>query len=218
VTPEGRELLLQGAVELGRPLSQDEVDLLELMADELLRWNRRINLTTITGEREMVARHFLDSLSLFPWLEEAGILLDIGSGGGFPGFPLKVLQPGLLLYSVDSVAKKISFQRHLVRILGFSAVHPLHLRLDGRGDGGIPPCDLVVARALAEAEQVARLARPCLKKGGRLILMKGAEGEEELRRSREGLLGLGFEFGRHRHFTLPVTGDDRHLFELHLQK
>lgn len=214
MTPGGRKLLLQGARELGCELSQGEAELLERMADELLHWNRRINLTAITVEREMVARHFLDSLALLPWLDGAESLLDIGSGGGFPGFPLKVLRPGMELYSVDSVAKKISFQLHLARILGLSQVHPLHLRLDGKGSCGIPLCDLVVARALAEADQVGRLARPCLKPGGRLILMKGEGGEDELARCRGELQALGFEPGRHRRFALPLTGDVRHLFEL----
>jgi 16S rRNA (guanine527-N7)-methyltransferase len=214
MTAAERELLARGAVELGSPLTEEQIDLFARMVAELLRWNRRINLTAITDVREIIGRHLLDSLSVRPFLDGTETLLDIGSGAGFPGFPLKVALPGIRLWSVDAVAKKVAFQAHLGRLLGFRDIHPLHLRLDGTGSGGIPPCRVVTARALAESVAIARLARPCLMPGGRLILMKSEAGRGELERSEPELARLGFRMGRCRELSLPVTGDRRLLAEL----
>jgi 16S rRNA (guanine527-N7)-methyltransferase len=214
VTPTELDLLARGAEELGSPLTEAHLQAFDSLVTELLRWNRRINLTAITEPREIIGRHLLDSLTLRPFLEGTETLLDIGSGAGFPGFPLKLVLPGLRLYSVDAVAKKVAFQCQLARLLGLREAHPLHLRLDGRGSGGIPPCQVVTARALAEAAAIARLARPCLETGGRLLLMKGGAGMEELVRSGEELARLGFRPGRRCELVLPVTGERRTIQEL----
>jgi 16S rRNA (guanine527-N7)-methyltransferase len=214
VTTAERGLLVRGAEELGCPLTEAQLSDFERLVEELLRWNQRINLTAITDIREIIGRHLLDSLSVLPFLEETETVLDIGSGAGFPGIPLKLLLPDLRLYSVDAVAKKIAFQSQIVRLLGLRDVHPLHLRLDGRGSGEIPPCDVVIARALADSAAIARLARPCLEPGGRLILMKSESVREELDRSVDELSRLGFRESRFRELTLPVTGDKRMVVEL----
>lgn len=214
--PTDLELLARGAGEMGCPLTADQLQLFDRLVEELLRWNSRINLTAITAPREIIGRHLLDSLSVLPFLEGTETVLDIGSGAGFPGIPLKLILPDMRLYSVDAVAKKVAFQSQLVRLLGLRDVHPLHLRLDGRGAGGIPPCTVVIARALAESAAIARLARPCLAPGGSLILMKSESAREELVRSTDELARLGFRESRFCELTLPVTGDRRTLVQLKL--
>lgn len=215
MTAEELDLLRCGAEELGCLLTETTLRSFDCLVEELLRWNRRINLTAITAIRDIIGKHLLDSLTVHPLLRGDELLLDMGSGAGFPGFPLKLLFPGIRLYSVDAVAKKIAFQGHLSRCLGLQDVFPLHLRLEeGKRDERLPLCDVVVARALAETTVLARLARPCLRPGGRLVLMKGDTGGTELDQAAAELALLGFQPGQRLELRLPVTGDRRIIQEL----
>src|SRR5512133_1632453 len=121
-----RELLQQLQVEID---AETEARLLRYL-DELLHWNRSINLTAIANREEAIEKHLVDALTVLPWLGPAARLLDLGSGAGLPGLALKIARPGLQLTSVDAVAKKITFQRHVIRLLGLTGVEALHGRLE----------------------------------------------------------------------------------------
>ena len=201
---------------LGVILESDVLARLERLGQELLHWNRTHNLTAITEPSEIREKHLADSLTLLPLLGTAARLLDLGSGAGFPALPMKIVCPALEVVSVDAVAKKIAFQRHVARTLhltGFTAVH-------GRAEDlpGSPCCgagfDLVTARALGSLPLLARLAAPCLAPGGRLIAMKGAEGEAELTAARAELAALGFACTAQHRVRLPMSGAERCLLVL----
>lgn len=207
-----RELLQQLQIEID---AATEAQLLRYL-DELLRWNQSINLTAIDDRDEAIEKHLADSLTLLPMLGSAQRLLDMGSGAGLPGLALKIARPGLHLTSVDAVAKKISFQRHVTRLLGLSGVEALHGRLEELGKRGelVGKFDLVTARAFSSLTECARLARPFLLPGGRLLAMKGPEGEEEVRSAALELLGLGYEAPRVVALQLPKSRAKRLLIEL----
>lgn len=186
------------------------------LADELLRWNRTHNLTAITAPADVAEKHLADSLTLLPHLGAARRLLDLGSGAGFPALPLKVVCPELEIVSVDAVAKKIAFQRHVARTLqleGFTALHGRAEKLPAQ-----PGCrsgfDIVTARALGNLPLLVRLATPCLAPGGRLIAMKGAEGEAELAAAEAELAALGYVCTAQHHLRLPRSGAERCLLVL----
>lgn len=189
---------------------------LEWLGQELLRWNRTYNLTAITDPLEVREKHLVDSLTLLPHLGTARRFLDLGSGPGFPALPLKIVRPALDIVSVDAVGKKIMFQRHVVRTLkldGFTAIHGRaeDLPKDPRYRAGF---DTITARALGSLPLLIQLAAPCLAPGGRLIAMKGAEGEAELATAQAELATLGFACtGRHS-LRLPVSGAERCLLIL----
>lgn len=194
-------------------LAPAALERLEWLAAELLRWNRTHNLTAITDPAEVYEKHLADSLTLLPLLDKAHRLLDLGSGAGFPALPLKIVRPELEVVSIDAVGKKIAFQRHVARTLrlsGFTAVH-------GRAED--LPCtslcgagfDLVTARALGGLPLLARLAAPLLTPGGRLIAMKGAEGESELAAGQEALVALGLVCTARHLLRMPVSGAERCL-------
>lgn len=200
----------------GLALPATTVAALETFLAELLRWNQKVNLTSITDPAEAREKHLLDSLSLLPLLQGEERLLDIGSGGGFPCIPLKLAAPGLQVVSVDAVQKKIAFQRHVARLLGLQGFAAEHLRVEQLpshplGKGGF---DLVVSRAFAALEQFAALALPCLAPGGRIIAMKGAEGEKELAQSSAALAALGLVCREVRVLELPRSGSRRCLIVL----
>ena len=115
---ENKDLLVEGAKTFGIHLDGKAIEFFELYLKELLKWNQKINLTAIRSEKGIVLKHFLDSLSVYPYIPKTCSLLDIGSGAGFPGIPLKITQPNLEMTLIDSVRKKVDFQRHIIRMLG----------------------------------------------------------------------------------------------------
>jgi 16S rRNA (guanine527-N7)-methyltransferase len=188
---------------------------LERLADELLRWNRSRNLTAITDRDEVLEKHLVDSLTLLPFVHKATRLLDIGSGAGFPALPLKIACPELEVVSVDAVGKKIDFQRHIVRQLGLKGFTPIHGRVEVLTEeqkyrAGF---DLVTARALCPLDELISLAEPFLAPGGRLVAMKGPDGQHEFSEQHDLLEKNGWSVVLHQ-LELPVSGAGRCLIEL----
>jgi 16S rRNA (guanine527-N7)-methyltransferase len=196
-------------------ISNDSLAQLDLLVDELLRWTKRRNLTAITDRDEVLEKHLVDSLTMLPFARTAGRLLDMGSGAGFPALPLKIVCPALEVVSVDAVGKKIDFQKHVARKLGLSSFTGLHARIQNLQEeenyrGGF---DLVTARALTSLEDLVAMAEPFLEPGGRLVAMKGPEGEQEFSAYRNRLSESGWSIALHR-LVLPRSGAQRCLIEL----
>jgi len=186
VTP--RELLNSGTAELGIPLSIEQVNTLFVYLAELKKWNRKINLTSITSERGVVIKHLLDSLAyLRGFLPASGLnLLDMGSGAGFPAVPIKVACPEISITLVESVKKKAAFLRHILRTLPLDGAEVLDVRI-----GEVPAdyentCDLVTARAFADMGSALAAGVRFLKTGGLMVLSRGPGetiGEQDLVRA-----------------------------------
>jgi 16S rRNA (guanine527-N7)-methyltransferase len=211
---EDSELFRQCADELGIELDSNALGQFGLFAAELKKWNSKINLTSLRDDRDIVVKHFADSMTLIGVLGEAGSLLDIGSGGGFPAIPLKILLPKLSVVSVDSVEKKILFQRHaarLLRLLDFTAVHA---RAEGLVEKYSSHFDCIVSRAFSDLPYFCLLSLasyPGLRVDYR---MKGKDGREEADGARERLADLGAMVTDCIHLKLPVSGDERYLIVL----
>ena len=156
-----RHTLSEGAAAVGVPLGKAELDLFALYHRELLLWNRRINLVSEQTSREIVVRHFVDSLTPAPWIERPdGLLIDLGSGGGFPGIPLRIALPRLQLTLVESSRKKTSFLAHIVRTLRLDNVTIIRERVEALI--GEPACagsfDTVLSRAAFKLPELLRMA------------------------------------------------------------
>jgi len=179
---ENQELLVKGAEAFGIRLNEKQVESFDLYLRELLKWNQKINLTAIRTEKGIVLKHFLDSLSAFPYLSKTVSLLDIGSGAGFPGIPLKIIHPPLEITLIDSVRKKIDFQRHIIRMLGLKGLEAIHGRIQDKEilQSMSGRFDAVISRAFSDLQTLRLLAFPFLKKGGILLAMKGELDEEEI--------------------------------------
>ena len=210
--PAWREMLVAGAAALHVPLTDAAVDKMVRFAQLMLEWNRKINLTAIRAPGQVARKHFIDSLAALPYLSRPALLLDIGSGGGFPGLVLGIAAPKLQVVSVDSVRKKISFQQHVLRTLGLSNVRAIHARAETLADAGDVPThfDVIVSRAFSALDQFAALAMPLLRPGGTMIAYKGADGEAEAAAalSSEVLSGCRIWLER---YELPVSCDKRSL-------
>jgi 16S rRNA (guanine527-N7)-methyltransferase len=180
---ENENLLIEGAKTFGIHLNGKTIEAFELYLKELLKWNQKINLTAIRTEKGIVLKHFLDSFSVYPYLLKYSSILDIGSGAGFPGIPLKIIQPILEMTLIDSVRKKVDFQRHIIRTLGLKGIEALHGRVQDKGilrslEGRF---DIILSRALSDLRTLLILSFPFLKEGGFVIAMKGDVESDELR-------------------------------------
>ncbi len=218
MNPGERKLFRDGAGELGIELHETDIERFSALAEELLRWNSRVNLTALTRVTDIIAKHFLDSLTLLPWLPFGVNLLDIGSGGGFPSIPLKIVRPDLEVVSVESVQKKILFQRHVARMLGLDRFTPIHARAEELVASHDQRFDFVVVRAVADLPCLVRLGMPLLTESGRLIAMKGKQGREEVALAEAELSILGVVVEEIREFRLPGSGDERIVIKLKSQK
>jgi len=207
--------LLEALDDLGLDVAPEAILHLERLVDELLRWNRRRNLTAIIERDEILEKHLVDSLTLLPFVSHTGRLLDIGSGAGFPALPLKIARPDLTIVSVDAVGKKIDFQRHIARTFGLDGFTALHDRIEALVDHPdyCTGFDFVCARALCSLQELLVMARPFLAPGGRLLAMKGPDGYKELAGLNESLQDTGWSVTVHR-LKLPVSGAVRCLIEM----
>lgn len=180
---ENRNLFIEGAKSFGIYLEEREIEAFDLYLKELLKWNQKINLTAIRTEKGIVLRHFLDSLSVYPCLPRASTLLDIGSGAGFPGIPLKMVEPSLEITLIDSVRKKVDFQRHIIRKLGLKGIETIHGRVQERAilEALEGQFDVVMSRAFSDLRSFLALSFPFLKKGGIVLAMKGRVDRKEIR-------------------------------------
>jgi len=209
---ENRELLIEGAEAFGIRLIEKQVGAFDLYLRELLKWNQKINLTAIRSEKGIVLKHFLDSLSVTPYLSKTASLLDIGSGAGFPGIPLKIVQPSLEITLIDSVRKKVDFQRHIIRMLGLKQIEAIHGRIQEKEihQSLAGRFDAVISRAFSDLQTLLLLAFPVLRKGGMLFAMKG-----ELEREGTGLFPKGketqYRLKRTTSFLLPGSSFKRSI-------
>lgn len=178
-----KKQLKRGAEILGiDELSEELADRLLQFAEELLRWNSRINLTSIREMDGVVEKHILDSLVVTRLLDQPSRILDMGSGGGFPVIPLALAMPHQSFFSIDSVGKKINFQQHIKRLLGLKNLETRCARIEDLCDAAPAwrDFDVVLARALAHTEDLLKMALPIIKPTGIVIAMKGSEAEAEL--------------------------------------
>lgn len=213
---ENKNLLIEGAKTFGIDLDGKAIEAFDLYLKELLKWNQKINLTSIRSEKEIVLKHFLDSLSVSPLLQKYFSILDIGSGAGFPGIPLKIVHPTLEVTLIDSVRKKVDFQRHIIRVLGLKGIEAIHGRVQEKEilknlEGQF---DIILSRAFSDLRTLLVLSFPFVKKGGRVVAMKGTRESGEIQPLIE-IKGTRYRLQKTISLVLPFSPFKRniHLFE-----
>ncbi len=189
-----RHLLVPLAAYWGLAVGEIEIGRFVAYAIELSHWNERVNLTRITAPREIVVRHFLDSLSCVRGFASApAALVDIGSGAGFPGIPLKIVWPATTLTLGESIGKKTAFLEHVMAVLELHDVTVVTARAEelGRDPAHRERYDGVVARAVAPLDVLSEYALPLCRTGGCFVAPKGADGAEEAARAARAIGRLG---------------------------
>jgi len=203
------------AKQLGDSLvSEKKFEQLELYVNELLRWNKKINLTAIVDIENCWEKHIYDSLLLVSSLNDCGSFLDIGSGAGLPSIPLKIILPNLHVLSIDSVEKKINFQRHMVRLLGFTYYMAKAARIESLENQYSGQFDVVTSRAFASLKLFIQHALPFVKREGVILAMKGALVEDEIVEAEDCLVKNDLYISKRISCFLPISGAKREILQI----
>jgi len=200
---------------LGIRLTTAQLSALRIYENELLEWNTRFNLTSIENPAQVRTKHFLDSLSCLqvmrdPYPEH---VIDIGTGAGFPGIPLKIYLTGIHLTLVESVGKKAGFCRYILQKLGLEGVNVIQERAEvlGQSVGHRERYDWAVARAVANMPVLVELLLPFVRVGGKALAMKGVSAPSESQTAERAIRLLGGRLQRLVPVNLPGVADQRFL-------
>ncbi len=182
---------------------------------ELLEWNQKFNLTAIRDSESIRTKHFLDSFScVLAWkVNPPSRLIDVGTGAGFPGIPLKILYPSLKLTLVESVGKKVTFCQHIVHVLGLEQVEVIQARAEDLGQDAKhrEKYDCALARAVANLNVLSEYLIPLAKVGGTMLAQKGESGPAEAQSAERAMKVLGGKLKQLIPVNLPGVVDDRYL-------
>lgn len=209
---EFHDCLKERMEQYGMALSEKQSEQFELYYKLLIEWNKKINLTAITAPDEVAVKHIIDSLSA--WQEDfnsAAKAIDIGTGAGFPGIPLKIMHPKLHLTLLDSLAKRLNFLKEVLVQLNISDVELLHGRAEdiGRDKKYREKFDLVFSRAVAKMSVLSEYALPLVRLNGCFIALKGKKYEEETAEAKNALRILGGRLDETKPVHLPGLDDIR---------
>jgi len=176
-------LLEDGSRELGIELKTGQAAQFLTYLELIKKWNNKINLTSIREDKEIVVKHFLDSLTVSDFINDGSQVIDIGTGAGFPGVPLSIVRESLKITVLDSRKKRIFFINEVLRELELRNVETAAARAED-SNNGVPRnhYDYVLTRAVGDIEEVLNLSEPYLKSGGKMILMRGKDGMIEMER------------------------------------
>ena len=211
--------LIEGAGKLGIEFNARQVRQFELFYQELIAWNKKINLTAITDYSSVQVKHFLDSLTITLALSEEEVerpdfnIIDIGTGAGFPGVPLKILLPQLRLVLIEPTTKKIAFLHHIIRKLELENVEVLNSRAEEAAHLPLyrEQFALVLSRAVALLPTLAELTLPFCRIGGRFIAQKKGEIDQEINGAKEAIAALGGKLDQIKKIELDEFNEGRYL-------
>ena len=202
------ELLAESCKKINIELTEKQIKQFMDYKDMLLEWNEKFNLTAITDEREIVLKHFVDCLAISAGAELAGKkIIDVGTGAGFPGVPVKIAFPDTQMTLLDSLNKRITFLEELKNKLGLENVICIHSRAeDGGADKNLREgFDLCISRAVANLAVLSEYCLPFVKVGGCFISMKGPDVKDELNESEKAIKVLGGEVKEVKLINIPET-------------
>ncbi len=210
------EKLVRAAQQLfGIHLTGRQVVALLTYERELMAWNEKFNLTAIRDEEGIRIKHFLDSFScVLAWKgSPPASLVDVGTGAGFPGIPLKILYPPMKLTLVESVGKKVNFCRHIIETLKLESVEVIHARAEevGQMPAHREAYDWAVARAVANLPILAEYLLPLVRLGGAMLAQKGVSGPAEAHKAERAIKILGGNLRQLIPVNLPGVVEDRYL-------
>ena len=179
----------------------------------LLEWNEKINLTAITQPEEVKLKHFVDSLTVLKYINDDDKVIDIGTGAGFPGIPLKIMNENTKITLLDSLNKRINFLNIVIETLNLRNIQAIHGRAEeiARNKLYREKYDVAVSRAVANLSTLTEYMLPFVKVGGKCICMKGANVNEELERAQNAIKELGGEIERVDNFYLSDNDNERNI-------
>ena len=194
-------------------INDEQIKSFEKYMNLLLEWNEKINLTAITQPEEIKLKHFVDSLTVLKYINDDDKVIDIGTGAGFPGIPLKIMNKNTKITLLDSLNKRINFLNIVIEKLDLSNIQAIHGRAEeiARNKLYREKYDVAVSRAVANLSTLTEYMLPFVKIGGKCICMKGANVNEELERAQNAIKELGGEIEKIDNFFLSDNDNERNI-------
>ena len=194
-------------------INENKIDMFYLYMQELLEWNKKINLTAIEDENEIILKHFIDSLTVQKYIKNAQNIIDIGTGAGFPGIPLAIVNEKSNIVLLDSLNKRINFLNNVIQKLELSNVKAIHGRAEDLAKivQHREKYDIVISRAVAPFNVLLEYMLPLVKVGGKCICMKGSNIDEEVQQAQQSLKILGGKISKVDTIMLPKSDISRNI-------
>ena len=213
MSQEFEEKLIEMISKINININKEQINKFYNYMNLLLEWNKKINLTAITNEDDIILKHFIDSLTIFNYIEDEKDIVDIGTGAGFPSVPLAIMKSCNKFTLVDSLNKRITFLNEIKKELDLKNIIPIHSRAEEFSQNKLyrENYDIAVSRAVARLNILVEYLLPAVKVGGKIICMKGTQIEEELKEAQNAIKELGGTIKSQDTFTLPKTDMERNI-------
>ena len=210
---EFKEKTIINVDKLGINLSEIQLKQFYNYINLLIEWNEKINLTAITEPDEVILKHFVDSLTIAKYIPDGTKIVDVGTGAGFPGIPLKIYRQDIEITLFDSLQKRINFLNEVIRELNLEKIETVHSRVEDFGKDKMyrEKFDIATSRAVANLATLSEYLLPLVKVGGKVISMKGCLIEEELEHSKNAIKILGGKVEKVDEFDLPNSDISRNI-------
>ena len=208
-----KEKLKEDAAIIGVQLDDTMLDKLYQYKNLVIEWNEKINLTAITDDLEFIVKHFIDSITVNKYIEKNKEIIDIGTGAGFPGIPLKILNPSNKIVLFDSLNKRIKVLEDIIQKINLQNVELIHGRAEEtfKNVQYREKYDIAVSRAVASLNVLVELMLPAVKVGGKCICMKGNNVDDEIKTAHRAIDVLGGKIERIDKIVLPELNLERNI-------
>lgn len=202
------KILIDACDELGVKIDEKKVSQFFKYMEMIIEWNKKFNLTAITEPKEILLKHFADSVSLIPFIDiKEKKVIDVGTGAGFPGIPIKIIEPSIKLTLLDSLKKRVNFLQNAVDVIPLNDTECIHIRAEdgGKNEKFREKFDVCVSRAVADLTVLSEYCIPFVKKGGVFISLKGPDAKEETERAEKAIEVLGGKTDSVNKVKIPFT-------------
>ena len=217
---EFKKVFMEYAKKIDIDINEEQINKFYDYMNLLIEWNKKINLTAITDYNEITLKHFVDSLTINKCIKENNYVVDVGTGAGFPGIPLKIIRDDINIVLVDSLNKRINFLNEVIKELNLKNIETVHARAEefGRNKKYRQKFDVATSRAVANLSTLSEYMIPLVKINGRCICMKGKEIKEELKDSLNAIKVLGGKVENVEEFELADNDINRSIIYILKEK
>lgn len=214
------KIINEYANQIGLLLNEKQMNQFYNYMKLLLEWNEKMNLTAITEPKEVILKHFIDSMTIAKYMKKECKLIDVGTGAGFPGIPIKIVREDIKVVLLDSLNKRINFLKQVIEELELTNMEAVHSRVEeyGRNKNKRESFDCATSRAVANLSTLAEYLMPLVKLNGICISMKGPNIEEEIQQSKKAISLLGGKIEKIEKIQLPKSNIDRNIIIIHKEK
>lgn len=208
------------ALDLEVQFSVEQLERFFTYMELLIEWNEKINLTAIIEPEEIILKHFIDSITILKEIKDGGTLVDVGTGAGFPGIPLSIMNPTIKITLVDSLNKRLIFLQEVINQLKLENVEIVHARAEefGQNKKYREKFDIATSRAVANLSTLSEYLIPLVKMDGKVISMKASAAQEEINEAKNAIKILGAKIEKIDEFNLPQSDIGRTVIVMNKEK